>query len=167
MKETEPPSTGQTLTYHRELHLNTNRSSTPNYSQTLTYHRELPAQFTRWNQFYDELIRLGLLQPVTSVIRIKVFRATDVIKEDESLSVNLVYERQYIERMCLEEWRQGRPSQASDLLTSQELAQLIDLVTNQASSLADWDLLLKLKELLAHQQQQETNRNNIRMTSGE
>ncbi|GAB4032885.1 hypothetical protein [Spirosoma gilvum] len=143
MKKTEPPSTGQTLTYHREL----------------------PAQFTSWNQFYDELIRLGLLQPDTSIIRIKVFRAADTLKDGDSLSVNLLYERQHIERMCLDELRQQRTTQVSQLLTSQQVMHLINLVSNQASHLADWVLLLKLRELLA--QQQEKNRSNIHITSGE
>lgn len=145
MKKTEPPSTDQTLVYYREL----------------------PAQFTSWNQFYDELIRLGLLEPDTPFIRIKVFRAADTLKDGDSLSVNLIFERQHIERMCLDELRQQRTTQASHLLTSQQVTHMIDLVSNQASKLADWDLLLKLKELLAHQQHQEKNRSNIRMASGE
>ncbi|WP_020597498.1 hypothetical protein [Spirosoma panaciterrae] len=145
MKKTEPPSTGQTLAYYREL----------------------PAQFTSWNQFYDELIRLGLLEPDTPTIRIKVFRAADTLKDGDSLSVNLLYERQYIERMCLDELRQQRTTQASHLLTSQQVTHLIDLVSNQASKLADWDLLLKLKELLAYEQHQENNRSHIHITSGD
>ncbi|WP_420148109.1 hypothetical protein [Spirosoma sp.] len=134
-------------------------------NQQLNYHLKLPAQFASWNGFYDELIRLGLIQPATTIIRIKVFRAAHSVKEGNSLSTNLLYERQYIERMCLEEYRQERTTQPSHLLTIQEIEHLIDIVSNQASRLTDWDLLIKLKELLAYQQQQEKIRGSAHIES--
>lgn len=124
-------------------------------SQKHTYHLELPAQFTSWNGFYDELIRLGLLQPATSIIRIKVFRAPDSVQDGESVSVYLLYERQHIERMCLAEFRQERLTQSSYLLTVEELERLIQIVSNQASQLNDWDLLIKLKGLYHYKQHQD------------
>ncbi|GAB4034565.1 hypothetical protein [Spirosoma gilvum] len=129
-----------------------NKTEPNSGSQKLNYHLELPAQFASWNQFYDELIRLGLIQPATSVVRIKVFRATDRVQDGESVSVYLYYERQYIERMCLEEFRQER---SSHLLTVEELERLIQIVSNQASQLNDWDLLIKLKGLFHNKEHQE------------
>lgn len=131
-----------------------NRTEPNASSQKLDYHLELPSQFTSWIQFYDELTRLGLVQPTTTIIRIKVFRAADTIREGDSLSSYLTYERQHIERMCLDEFRRERSSQSSYWLTVAELEQLIQIVSNQASRLTDWDLLLKLKALLQHKQQE-------------
>ncbi|MCK8494791.1 hypothetical protein M0L20_23180 [Spirosoma sp. RP8] len=139
----------------------------PDYgSQNFTYQVKLPAQFTSWNGFYDELFRLGLIQPTTTIVRINLFRATDTIKENESPSVSLTFERQHIERMCLEEYRQQRTIQASYLPTVQELEQLIQIVSNQATRLNDWDLLLKLNALLHYKQQQENEESNHHVQSG-
>ncbi|GAB3939795.1 hypothetical protein GCM10028805_00740 [Spirosoma harenae] len=129
--------------------------------QPPNYHLELPAQFTSWNGFYDELIRLDRIQPANPIVHIKLFRAADSIKEGDSISINLTFERQHIERMCLEEFRQQRAMQARYMLTSHQLEHLIGIVSNQASHLMDWDLLVKLKELLVYQQQQEKHQSSF------
>ncbi|MBD2705174.1 hypothetical protein IC229_31420 [Spirosoma sp. BT702] len=128
--------------------------------QKRNYHLELPAQFTSWNQFYDELTRLAFIQPATTTIRIKVFQSAHTLKDGESLSLYLTYERQHIERMCLEELRKERSNQPSYLLTVQEVEQLIGIVSNQASRIGDWDLLVKLNELLRYKQQRDINQSN-------
>ncbi|GAB3946147.1 hypothetical protein GCM10028805_16170 [Spirosoma harenae] len=135
--------------------------------QLQRYQLELPAQFTSWNGFYDELIRLELVRPDTPSVQIKLFKEINNVKADDSLSNNLIFERQHIERMCLEEFRQQRAEQSRYMLASHQIEQLIEIVSNQAYRLTDWDLLVKLKELLTYQQQQEKILSTIHVEPGQ
>lgn len=128
----------------------------------IIYKKELPANFHSWNEFYDELIRLGLIQPGVDIIRIRVFTnsnpASDSTDKDRSLVQQLTYERKHVEQMCLTELRQTRTESCRTSLTIKELTELKQLISNQASRLKHWDLLVKLNEQLIVQQEREQDR---------
>lgn len=132
----------------------------------IIYKKDLPANFHSWNEFYDELIRLGLIQPGVDVIRIRVFTTStanpDSINKDQSLVQHLTYERKHIEQMCLAELRQSRAESSRTSLTIKELTELKQLISNQASRLKHWDLLVKLNEQLIAQQEREKDQMSYR-----
>ncbi|QIP15057.1 hypothetical protein G8759_21750 [Spirosoma aureum] len=138
--------------------------------QQTMYDTKLPVNFQSWNEFYDELVRLGQIQPTIDIIRIRVFTTSSVAytsqNEDRSFTQYLTYERKYIDQMCLTELRRARGDSSHMSFTVDELTELIRLVSNQASRLKHWDLLVKLNEELLAQQVREKDRHSYRTVSG-
>jgi hypothetical protein len=138
--------------------------------QRTMYKTDLPVNFQSWNEFYDELVRLGQIQPTIDIIRIRVFTTSTVSytskNEDRSFTQYLAYERKYIDQMCLAELRRARADSSHMSFTVDELTELIRLVSNQASRLKHWDLLIKLNEELLAQQVREKDRHYYRTVSG-
>jgi hypothetical protein len=138
--------------------------------QRTMYKTDLPVNFQSWNEFYDELVRLGQIQPTIDIIRIRVFNTPTVshtsLNRDHSITQYLTYERTYIDQMCLAELRWARADSSHMSFTVDELTELIRLVSNQASRLNHWDLLVKLNKELLAQQVREKDRINYRTVAG-
>ncbi|QHV96593.1 hypothetical protein [Spirosoma endbachense] len=134
------------------------------------YKTDLPVNFQSWNEFYDELVRLGQIQPTIDIIQIRVFNTSSAslasFNNDRSFTQYLTYERTYIDQMCLAELRRARADSSHRTFTIDELTELIRLVSNQASRLKHWDLLVKLNEELLAQQVRKKNQHSYRTVSG-